>query len=362
MAAFPVQIQPIASDAGRLGDLILSQDGLSGEKHFVSTKRNSSLNDEFIEFEITGIPQAVFDEFLEWEGGVAGDTSLRRKVSREQAAKTQLKVKVSSSSTVVDMLNVWTVWVNISGSVGSVAPQNVSTPLPGGAGNGQIGEQVKAVYTSVNAIQPASIITGSDIPNLSGENATVPPGGQSIDGEPLSGGASTKWDMSRRLQRTITLGGDIAAGAMPGGSLDQNTSFPDNPIVGNDDAYGSPNPATDPYSNGGNLQSLDTPTRTLTFVGGNAGATYLNVSSFQEFARLEINGKWYLISDVDPWTVNFRFSKIEVNEAFWNFDANQDGDTADAISEQQVNQDLNRNGSSSDNLSIWINNNSDTQN
>jgi hypothetical protein len=164
------------------------------------------------------------------------------------------------------------------------------------------------------------------------------------------------------LQRTITLGGDIAAGAMPGGILDQNTSFPNDPIVGNDDVYGSPNPATDPYSNGGNLQSLDTPTRTLTFVGGNAGATYLNVSSFQEFARLEINGKWYLISEADSWTVNFRFSKIEVNEAFWGFDANQDGDTADAINEQQVNQDLNRNGSSNDNLSIWISNNSDTQN
>jgi hypothetical protein len=172
----------------------------------------------------------------------------------------------------------------------------------------------------------------------------------------------TKWDMSRRLQRMITLGGNIAAATMPGGTLDRDTSFPSDSLIGNDDALGSPDSATNPYSNGGNLQSFDRPTRTLTFVGGNTGATYVNASSFQEFARLEINGKWYLISEVDPWTVNFRFTKIEVNEALWNFDANQDGDTNDTINEQQVNQDLNENGSSTDNISIWIDNNSNAQN
>lgn len=353
-AFFPVQIQPLSSDRGVVGDLILSNNGLSGgEKHFVSTKKNSSVNNDFITFEVTGIPEAVFEEFLQWSGGQApaSGNKLQRQVKRDTSALTELKVETKTGSTLVDKINVWTVWATINGNV-----QNpVVKPLSGGGL--QYGTVVNAPYTATATITPTSIFTRSDRPNLTGTNATNPPGGTNAKGDSLAGGAHKKWDMSRRISRVININ---ATPAMTLSLLDRNINKPSDPLIGNDDA-GTGDENNTPSSSG-NIQSGDDPTRGFDRRGGDVGDTYDNDTSFEEFARLEINGKWYLISDPENWGVHFKFVKTATTEAMLGRDVNGDGDQFDDITEAMVGFDGNGDGDTNDVLSFWGNNGSTSSN
>jgi hypothetical protein len=359
VAAFPVQIVPTSASAGTLGDLIMSNQGKSGEKHFVSTKQNSSLNTEFIEFEVSGITEEIFAEFLEWEGGEAGDTALKRKVSRASASKTQLKIKVKNSGDVVDKLNVWVVWSTISGSVTGPTVKPLST---GGSFNLRIGDWIKVVYNGVATITPVSIFdTSSDIPNMTGQNYSPAPAGTDSFGRSVTNGAFAKWDMSRRISRTITVNADPML-AVPANDI--NISFPSNPLVGNDDSFPFPE-NNNPYSTNGQLGGFDEPNRGFNRKGGDVGSTYDNDTSFEEFTRVEINGKWYLLSDPDPWGVRFKFKKIAVSESLWGIDTNQDGDANDLVREDDpsvTGRDMNGDGDMDDVVSIWLDDSSTISN
>ena len=353
VAIFPVQIQPKVVSVGSVGNLILSNTGKSGEKHFVSTQKDASLNTNNIEFEVTGISQQNFDEFLEWEGGQAGATSLERFVSRAGSAKEQLKVKVKKTGDVVDLMNVWTVWTSLNGNV-----QNpVVTPVNSGGGL-NVGEEVSATYQCTGTITPASIITDADRPNLTGANSSPPPGGVNARGVTLAGGANRKWDMSRRINRTIAINANPALNLSV---LDINIAFPGDKRIGNDDA-GTRDENNDPYGNGGVIRSSDRPTRSFHLQGGGAGSTYDNDTSFEEFARLEIDGTWYLISDPEPWFVHFIFNKENVSEASWGMDTNGDGDQLDQVNEANIGQDLNGDGDQTDVVTRWQDNNTTSAN
>ena len=81
-------------------------------------------------------------------------------------------------------------------------------------------------------------------------------------------------------------------------------------LTGNDDA-GTGDEDNDPYSNPdiGLLVGRDTPTRVMKHNEGANGNTVEWRLHFVEFARLEINGKWYLISDQSPWRVHYKLKK-----------------------------------------------------
>ncbi|NBB81640.1 MAG: hypothetical protein GVY36_19730 [Verrucomicrobia bacterium] len=359
VAAFPVQIVPTSASAGTLGDLILSNQGKSGEKHFVSTKQNSSLNTEFIEFEVTGISEEIFTEFLEWEGGEAGDTALKRKVSRASASKTELKVKVKSSGDVVDKLNVWLVWATISGSV--TGPN--TEPITGNSGSVsvQLGDRVFANYVGTATITPNSIFnTSADVPNMTGQNHSPAPAGTDSAGRSVTNGAFAKWDMSRRISRTLTINADPKLNT---NVRDRDISFPSDPLVGNDDSF--PFPANNnPYNTNGVLGGADEPSRGFAVQGGVVGSTYENDTSFEEFARVEINGKWYLLLEGDPWGVKFKFKKVAITEAEWGSDTSGDGDTNDNVMESHsaVDRDFNGDGDKDDVFGSWRNDNSTISN
>ncbi len=353
-AFFPVQIQPLSSDRNVVGDLILSNNGLSGgEKHFVSTKKSSSLNNDFITFEVTGIPEDVFDEFLQWSGGQApaSGNKLQRQVKRDTSALTELKVETKTGSTLVDKINVWTVWATINGNVQPPAVR----PLSGGGL--QYGTVVNAPYSATATITPSSIFTRSDRPNLTGTNSTSPPGGTNAKGDSLAGGADKKWDMSRRISRSINVN---ATPAMTLSALDVTINKPSDPLIGNDDA-GTGDENNTPTSSG-NIQSGDRPQRGFDRRGGDVGDTYDNDTSFEEFARLEINGKWYLISDPENWGVHFKFIKKATTESMLGRDVNGDGDQFDDITEAMVGFDGNGDGDTSDVLSFWGDNGSTSSN
>lgn len=355
IAVFPVQIKPKATSAGQVGDLIMSQLGIFGEKHFVSTKKNAHLNNDFIEFEVSGISKTIFDEFLEWQGGVAGNETTERKVSRANSAKTQLKIKVKGTGETVDLMNVWTAWADISGQV---TPINVQpSPLRSG---GTGGTSISGIYNGTFTITPASIITDTDKPNLTGQNATPTPGGVTISGN-LGMGATHKWDVSRRIKRVMNIN---ATPALNTSSLDVNINFPADKLVGNDDAVNNFKQDTNPYPARGTLMSFDEPNRFFEFQGGGAASTYDNDTDFQEFARLEINGKWYLLSADDTWGIHWKFKKEVVTEASFNSDLNQDGDKLDDVHEDSplLNNDLDGDGTIGGVVTRWIDNSSDTNN
>ena len=231
IAVLPLQIQPKATSSGNVGDLIMSVKGKSGEKHFVSTKKDDTLDTEFIEFiefKITGISKEVFDELFEWDGGEAGATTMERKVTRETAIKEIIQVKTKKDQTVVDKINVWIVWADLNSTVGFI----IEDPIVD-ADNNQEGVEIFADFTCEATIQPTEIITDDERPNLSGANVTAVTG-VNISGGSLARGADRKWDLSRRIERTMTINANPQP---PLSGLDKTVQFPTDKLVGNDDNF-----------------------------------------------------------------------------------------------------------------------------
>jgi hypothetical protein len=177
----------------------------------------------------------------------------------------------------------------------------------------------------------------------------------------LAGGANAHWDMSRRKARVVNI--NATPPLNPPSPLDVNTAFPSDPVVGNDDAN-QEYEINDPYATGGNISSQDHPERKLGLQGGHVGAVYEKNLDFQEFARLEIGGKWYVISESEAWELDFSFLKTQVLESEWGIDTNLDGDTLDVINESDagVSGDTNGDGDATDVVSRWLNNGSKSTN
>jgi len=164
--------------------------------------------------------------------------------------------------------------------------------------------------------------------------------------------------MSRRISRSITINATPAISNLS--PLDVNISKPSDPLIGNDDA-GTGDENNTPGSSA-TIQSSDRPQRGFDRRGGDVGDTYDNDTSFEEFARLEINGNWYLISDPENWGVHFKFIKTATTEAMIGRDVNGDGDQFDDITEAMVGFDGNGDGDTSDVLSFWDDNGSTSSN
>lgn len=243
----------------------------------------------------------------------------------------------------------WVVWALLVGSV--EAPD--SEPINTGGGS-RIGTTVHARFASTATVQPASIITDKDRPDLSGPKTSDPPGTTNVSGQQLSGGATLKWDMSRRIKIRAT---SQTPAFNPPVLLDKDDDFPSDPVVGNDDA-GVGDENNNPYSNNGVLASSDDPLRGFTLQGGNVGDTYRSQLWFQEFARLEIEGNWQIISDSLLWRVDFKMKKEVVSETLWGIDFNGDGDMNDNVTETDFGSDANGDGDMNDELGFWNNNSS----
>jgi len=80
----PVEIVPDDDQPGKTGDVIPSNKGATGEKHYVSPKKSAEIADDFVVLKAKGIDQALFEKVLEWEGGEAvPNEPLKRRVKRD---------------------------------------------------------------------------------------------------------------------------------------------------------------------------------------------------------------------------------------------------------------------------------------
>jgi hypothetical protein len=290
---------------------------------------------------------------ISWQGATMDPGNrLQATVPKGSASKNVVTVLLDGAP--AKEARVWVVWATLSGGVAAptITPVRTTSGL-------RVGTQIGADFSSTATIAPSSIITDADRPNLSGPKTVNPPGGNNVSGQPLSGGAAMKWDMSRRI--TIRSTNNATSPPLPPVAVDGNDCYPSDPVVGNDDA-GTGDENNDPYASSGQLNSVDTPTRDQRLQGGVVGNTYRTQLWFQEFARLEIQGTWVVISDPLSWRVDIRYVKVQVTEALWAADINGDGDMNDVVTEAMVGQDTNGDGDMNDVVGYWDNDGSTSAN
>lgn len=182
------------------------------------------------------------------------------------------------------------------------------------------------------SIQPAEMINEQmdqhDLPDLRGANTTPVPNVDDTDtgvfakGDDLSGGAINKWDGSVRLKCKGSHPGIF----LNGGFDDIHPNYPSSELVGNFDTNASVIEGN-PYSNAdlGGLGKIYGDTTIGYSVARNLGSFHDIMGTkihIQQFARLELDGHWYVISSSFPWRLDIKLIK----ESEFDKDTDYDGD------------------------------------
>lgn len=332
---FTVEIEPDDNQAGTTGDLIPSTKGAVGERHYVSPKKTTEIPDDFVVLKATGVEQGRFVQLLEWEGGEAHPTDpMKRRVKRDAATKTVVKIKVKQDGAEAAKMNVWVVWSQVDSTVAEDYQF-----LPSGNPTDRwsySSSQLKENYWRFRfTIQPATIITAADRPKLDGANDTKPPGHGSTHhqlNQYPADHASNRWDTGRQLEVTVINPNLIPKANFPAlpeyanqpKAQDVPVPFPNDPVEGNDDPGGAGllDEDSNPYAafqdptrpnlahQIGQISCSDRPEIAFLNSMGVQGSTLAIVANFKEFARLNLipkgtNGAdgegWYRISDHTLW-------------------------------------------------------------
>ncbi|MBK8538393.1 MAG: hypothetical protein IPL59_26960 [Candidatus Competibacteraceae bacterium] len=173
-----MNIQPDDNQVGQTGDLVPSNLGARGQKHYVSPKLNLFMsllsswpfNMQSMSPNVTlkASESVDFDKNFKWDGAtpIAG-TPHKATVSRMTPGRFRVKIKNKATGNVVDELNVWIVWSEIT-------PSDANIPASDATGDKGAFFLVRMGFDFTHAIKPSEIITASDRPDLSGVNATAP--------------------------------------------------------------------------------------------------------------------------------------------------------------------------------------------
>lgn len=321
---------------------IPSTQGASGLDHFVTPNANQALlgpNRSVV------VLEAVLDNpfdcpLITWGSsvlpilpGIQGNPCLAA-VRRLQSAKVPVWIEC-------DGMRIWegVVWIisadtTYAGPAPTVASelisgcQSVNYPL----GSGTCRRTRTDWDRFEHRIIPAAIITDVDRPALHGANDASPPvpGGANLhafSNNPLSGGASRKWDATRATRVRIVNPNLLEKGdlvTVQGWIYDSQpladstpVDYPGDPVEGNDDASAN-DEDNDPYSsNVGLLLSRDNPQLTVPNAAGLPGFTYQQDRDYLEFARFQLPTGWYRISWPLAWTFNIRLTYVGGGQPRW---------------------------------------------
>ena len=342
-----VGVIPPASQGGNppqiIGDFVPSVNPPTGDPsidvtHFVTPKKSTELNEPYVELKatVTSITNATFDDEFRWDNSVGVTTTADKcQVSRNTPGKFEIKVIRKSTNDIVSQIYVWVVWAD-----GSVTQQGVSTfnrqadtTIDGTATTSAVWAMPTTKWKFKFTIQPATIITEQERPELSGAKQSPPPGGNSeFTGKPLAGGADKKWDVSRRVKYRIVNPGLKPKGKFSSGfgSLYDGqpqadsiaVQFPTDTVIGNDDS-GFGDEENHPYSAAtgsiphgvGEISSFDGPSIWIPEAGSSNGHTLEEHDLFGEFARLNIGSNWYRISSFVDWKT---VAKLSMQNGQWS--------------------------------------------
>ncbi|HUY87903.1 MAG TPA: galactosyltransferase-related protein [Pirellulales bacterium] len=256
------------------------------------------------------------------------DNNCTAKISRAVSAK--IPVYIKCGDTTLWQGIVWVVWSTPShqqnppvfgpyvGTVPTNGDPDLQQPPVGGL----------FLQFSTNdilfTITPSEVITDSDIPNLKGSQTpgSEPDGDQLhfAEGAPLKLGIDAKWDHSRQVRVKIINPAGYTKSQLPytppGAWVFNNiqagvnipVTYPASDVVGNDD-FSTNAEDNDPYNTPylGQLEGYDTPDFGMRNSTGADGDTLEQRLHAHEFARLELLGSWFRISDFVLWRVHQKF-------------------------------------------------------
>lgn len=298
---------------------------VSSFQHFVTAK-----GDGDIILKVT-FDQPIENDRIRWFSladiltPVPGDNSVI-KISRnvEDGVKFEVGVKVDGYGVGKSAL-VWIVW-----SQGSIADLGID------ALQIVVGSTAIKATTTVRAefqISPKSIFPNDsstdDVPDLRGANTTPPPNVSDTDsnevfnkGVDLSGGALFKWDASVSLRYNIKNPKFVDISGI-GGNFDKTAlEYPSSPLVGNYDTETTP--GANPYSEtipteNGKVGKTIQIVHELPHSAGPLFPPLDNIKiefriDYRFFARVELGGTWYLISDIDKMLGKTRLYYIRKDE------------------------------------------------
>jgi|GEM_PF-2309186 len=305
MALIPLDLQPTPEMIGSLGDEVESNLGVNGERHFVTTKKNAHLNDDFVKFEMKNLSNEDFDQFLEYESDGQSDPvdTRKRLVSRGAAAKKTFEVKLRDKfgGGEIDKMNVWVTWATLGiDPQHSLANAFFTGPDPDDASKYKQGADIrfKADYLPTSLFDEAA-----DVPKLNEANETLPPGPQVL-------GANKRFDMSRQVDVVINNVAQAIQNADPDWADFAGLDFPENPIEANDDEHSLGE--TTPYDPTVSIATdKDVPTQRLGTNLGALGDQYDVDAHFREFARVNIGDRWYMASEQFEVTMSWRMLRAQ---------------------------------------------------
>ncbi len=326
-----IDIVPADGVARVVGDVIPTAKANSLIRHFVTPKESDDIPDDYVELQASGTDAATFDSKYEWEGGVAGSAANKRKVKRDTTGKTEVKLKKKAGAVLVQM-NVWVVWATMSADIAGVSriTEGQLGKQSARLGNNQFIAGAAIEWTAT--IQPQSVITDEDIPDLETQIRKRPPGKNKgvpyLGNEDATDSEFAGWDVTRRIHLRAFKGPNLEQ--IGADDPDDSThylapqDFPSDPVEGNDDPNvetedDNPYDDSEPGKAAGTLMSFDLPSATYSdnqrAPFGPAGTGFdgdrLKVElTFQEFVRVQIGQKWYRCSGYMPWRHHYKLSRV----------------------------------------------------
>jgi hypothetical protein len=309
--------------------------GAAHDDHFVCVK---DTGDIVLNATVSPIDSAVLDQLV-WEADGAtitypavGTDKRTAKLSSATSQKIPVRIKVGGSTCWEGAT--WVVWS--SGQKVADRPIHVgTTTIQTGDGTTGPGILIDGGYDFKFTITPASLITDSDRPDLSGTNSysgfTVDPPGAGtlhfIFATDIKGGAAAKWDVSRRIKAKVLnphLYDQNKLDVVPGTlwnnqpvASDLPVAFPGDDRAGNDDTS-TGDESNNPYSASssphnthavGEISSTDAPNHLLRHSTGSDGDTFELRYHFGEFARVLLADQWYRCSDFFDWRAHFKIKR-----------------------------------------------------
>ncbi|MCX6848024.1 MAG: putative Ig domain-containing protein [Verrucomicrobia bacterium] len=358
---------------GVIGDEVpsINKDKKNSIKHFVTPKAKTvtgegpsdQLNQPYVVLKAVGVTaDQIGDEGANrkyrWEGGEPfPNDSTKRRVKRNLTddelisnEPKEIKIVKIDNAAIIAQMDVWVIWakgkVTQKGKgIFKPAPAIRISEISQAPGIAWTTEPAFAIDAKMwnfkFAITPSRLFSPTqERPKLEGSADPLfpPPGSMHpVYREPLSGGVSLRWDVTRSFQNQVKNPGEIPKDKFPytPGNIfkDQpqpdsiNVPWPGNDLEGNDDPNfddedNNPYAASDKANLShaiGEISSNDSPTFVFPNIGGSDGDTVEITARFYEFCRAQIGTKWYRISDLLPWSHSLKV--IKVNGQFINNDS-----------------------------------------
>ena len=326
-----------ADQDGKIGGVVPSIAPKANVVHFVSPK---SAGDKVTL--VAGVPAGkVFGDLYRWGGDGEADAGApeKRIVKRDVAGRFNVELLDAKTGKPVFAYTVWVVWAK-------------SDTQPNDHVVGAIEESFlvenKVDLTRIRtseyilfSISPKSILTDADRPDFSG-NPAAPPNapianGLYNSGKSLAGGVNSKWDTSRQLRQKVVkpagLNLDNYKFSNGDNAFDDYQAWPVNSLVGNDDNLtndedNNPYDAAPPPVPVNYLGEFDYPNVKLAQQDGAVNDVVQVKVQFRDFARLEIAGKWFRISDDADWRLTVQMKKVDETVVG---NKNGDGDATDIL-------------------------------